>query len=207
MKRGTLFLSTILLSFPLLVSCENAIPGRLAILGGNMAYQQRRYTEAIASYLRASMYKELLPYADYGLGSVYLALGELSSALERFSEAEEVLTAQGTARSSGSIKELLYRIRYNKALCRFQGEDYEGAAKGFRSALEVDGERRAAKRNLELSLLYLSRKAAPSAQSAPFESRQESGAAKTLFDYIREKESDRWKSRSESAPSSNSVDY
>jgi len=85
----------------------------------------------------------------------------------------------------------VYRIRYNKALSLFQGEDYEGAAKVFRSALEVDGERRAAKRNLELSLLYLSRKTAPSAQSAPFETRQESGAAKTLFDYIREKESNR----------------
>ncbi len=207
MKRGPLFLSTVLLIFPLLVSCESSVPGRLAILTGNMAFQQGRYTEAIAEYLRATGYKEMVPYGNYGLGSVYLALGELPSALDRFAEAEEVLKAQGASRFSGSIKELLYRIRYNRALALFQGEDYEGAAQGFRSALEVDGERRGAKRNLELSLLYLARKAAPSAQSAPFEGRQESGAAKTLFDYIREKESDRWKSRSQSEPSSNSVDY
>jgi len=60
-----------------------------------MAYQQGRYTEAIASYLRATSYKELLPYADYGIRVRIPGPGGASLGLGAFSEAEEVLTAQG----------------------------------------------------------------------------------------------------------------
>jgi Ca-activated chloride channel family protein len=136
-------------------------------------------------------FDETAPYAQYGLGYIYLVLGENRAALGRFAAAEEALARFPR---EGEHQELVYRIHYNTGVIRFQEEDYTGAAAEFRKALETDGSRIEAKRNLELSLLSLG----PRGNAAEaLRIRHEAGEGETgaLFDYIRRKEQDRWKSR------------
>jgi Ca-activated chloride channel family protein len=150
------------------------------------------YTEAISSYLEALRFPETAPYAEYGLGSVYLSLGEDHAALQRFSAAETALLSF----SREDHRELIYRIHYNNGVVRFQGGDFTGAAAQFREALETDSGRIEAKRNLELSLLFLIRQNTAAAASSPSVDIQESREGpKVLFDYLRRKEQDQWKSR------------
>jgi Ca-activated chloride channel family protein len=155
---------------------------------GNFFSSRGMYTEAISSYSRALGYPEAAPYGEYGLGAVYLSLDEGRAAQRRFTAAEEALRRL----SREDHLELIYRIRYNTGIIRFGGGDYEGAAEQFRKALEIDGRRVEAKRNLELSLLSLSRFSVPvSVPSAP----SGGGGTETLFEYIRQKEQAQWKSR------------
>jgi Ca-activated chloride channel family protein len=163
------------------------ISGKLLIIEGNFFYAQGLYTEAIASYLEALRYPEAVPYGEYGLGSVYLSLNEGKAAGRRFAAAEGALRALPRE----DHRELAYRIYYNDGIIRFEEKDYAGAAEQFRNALEIDGSRIEAKRNLELSLLSL-----PSAASAAVpEDAPVWGETEALFDYIREKERSQWKSR------------
>jgi Ca-activated chloride channel family protein len=150
------------------------------------------YTEAISSYLEALRFPETAPYAEYGLGSVYLSLGEDEAALQRFAAADDALRGF----SPEDHRELIYRIHYNNGVVRFQGSDFTGAAAQFREALETDSGRIEAKRNLELSLLFFSRQnAAAAASSPPADIRESQDGPEVLFDYLRRKEQDQWKSR------------
>jgi Ca-activated chloride channel family protein len=162
----------------------------MLIMEGSFHYSQGRYHEAIAAYLRVPEADEAHPYAVYGLGTVYLTLEEGGAALDRFSAALEAL-----APLPGDHRELRYRIHYNTGVVRFQQGDIAGAAAEFRKALETDGSRIEAKRNLELSRLALVRQNS-AASLAPLERKEgERSAADTLYEYIRRKEQDRWKSR------------
>jgi Ca-activated chloride channel family protein len=149
------------------------------------------YTEAIGSYLEALDYGEAAPYAEYGLGSAYFALDEGKAALERFAAAEKALGEGGREGHT----ELLYRLRYNAGIVQFGQGDYKAAASSFKEALELDGSRLEAKRNLELSLLAINQESSspallPSGKDPAEEAREEA-----LFNYIRIKEEERWKSR------------
>ncbi|MDR1957057.1 MAG: tetratricopeptide repeat protein, partial [Treponema sp.] len=135
--------------------------GKLLIMEGNFFNSRNQYTQAIASYLQARNYREALPYAEFGLGSVYGSLDEGEAALNRFTAAAEALGDL----PQGADPELVYRIHYNIGVVRFKAEDYAGAAAAFRHALEIDGSRIEAKRNLELSRLSLGRKPSASAVS------------------------------------------
>jgi Ca-activated chloride channel family protein len=172
-------------------SACSPVPGQLLVMEGNFFNSRGMYTEAIASYLKALDYAGAAPYAEYGLGSVYFSLDEGDAALERFAASETAMGELG----GGEHPELVYRLRYNAGIVRFEQGDYAGAADAFREALKIDGSRLEAKRNLELSLLAgfreLSAPAAPSAGERP----EERERAELLFEYIREKERDRWKSR------------
>jgi hypothetical protein len=71
--------------------------------------------------------------------------------------------------------------------------DFEGAAAAFREALEADGSRPEAKRNLELSLLSWSReRERKNLGEGEGEGRDRLDA---LFRYLDLKEQNRWKSR------------
>jgi Ca-activated chloride channel family protein len=186
---GRRFLRPVYFLGILLCSCSG-VPGRLLVMEGSFHYSQGRYHEAIAAYLRVPEEDEAHPYAAYGLGTVYLALEEGSAALDRFSAALEALTLL-----PGDHRELRYRIHYNTGVVRFQQGDTAGAAEEFRRALETDGSRIEAKRNLELSRLAMVRRNS-AASLAPLEREEgERRAADTLYEYIRQKEQDRWKSR------------
>ncbi|MDR0568489.1 MAG: tetratricopeptide repeat protein [Spirochaetaceae bacterium] len=168
---------------------------------GNFYNSRGMYSEAIASYLKAQPYREARAYAEFGLGSVYFSLDEGATALERFAAAEKAL--QESPKSP--YPELAYRIHYNTGVVRFKEGDYPGAVQAFRAALGADGSRIEAKRNLELSLLSLSEKrdaqsVSPETQDSPED--QDQRAA--LFEYLRNKEQNQWKSREwiETAPGS-----
>jgi Ca-activated chloride channel family protein len=166
-------------------------PEQMLIMGGNFYSSQERYTEAIAAYLNAGSYSDAAPYSDYGLGTVYQRLDEKEAAMERFNAAQERLGG-----SSDADKELLYRIAYNQGILYFEEEDFAAAADSFRRALELNGGRVEAKRNLELSLLSINRQSSGGAAlTAQVEVKEEAAESKTLFDYLRRKEEDQWKNR------------
>lgn len=171
-----------------LASC-GGISGQLLIMEANLLNTRGKYTEAIASYLKAREYEYAAPYAEYGLGSVYYSLDESRAALERFAASEKSLE-----RLSPAVhRELRYRINYNSGVALFGEGNFSGAAEFFREALRTDPGRIEAKRNLELSLLSLARKNA--AEGSAEQRRGESESSAALFEYLRQKEQSQWKSR------------
>jgi Ca-activated chloride channel family protein len=177
-----------LLAALLLSSCSQA-PGKLLIMEANFLSARGRYTEAISSYLRALEHEEAAPYAGYGLGSVYYSLDEGKAALERFADSQKILDAL----SPTAHRELRYRLNYNVGVVLFAERDFAAAAGSFREALRLDPGRVEAKRNLELSLLSLARKSAAGGQAGQRLEESESRAA--LFEYLKKKEENQWKSR------------
>ncbi|OHE73156.1 MAG: hypothetical protein A2413_03495 [Treponema sp. RIFOXYC1_FULL_61_9] len=184
----------------LLPSCS-FVASRLAMLEGG-AYASRGLSrEALAAYLRAGADASAAPYAQYALGCVYLELGETEAAVARFAEAEELSAATSPDR------ELAYRARYNGGVARFRAGDISAAAAYFKRALEADGSRKEAKRNLELCQRLLARRKSSAASAAPAEDARSPSKPNALFDFIREKESDKWKSREWKAESRAAADY
>jgi Ca-activated chloride channel family protein len=191
LRRRTGFLLAASL-FILFTSCSR-LPGKLFVMEGNIYSSRGRYTEASAAYLRALEYEDAVPYAEYGLGALCLALDKEDAALEHFAAAGEALERLTDDR------ELVYRISYNKGVALFGKGDYAAAAAAFREALRTDGSRRAAKRNLELSLLFVPEDdRGKSGQGTDSGSSKEGSAdpeVTALFDYMRQREREQWKSR------------
>jgi Ca-activated chloride channel family protein len=175
--------------FFLIVSCSD-VPGKLKVMEGSFLNSQGMYTEAIAAFRSSLAYTEAAPYGEYGLGLMYLSLDEGEAALKRFTSAEEALANL----SDEEHRELWYSIFYNRGVILFQNGDYAGAAGEFRNALEVNSSHIEAKRNLELSLLSSNRQGG--AVPAPLTDGGNAGKGdQVLFDYLRNKEQDRWRSR------------
>jgi Ca-activated chloride channel family protein len=177
-----------LLLGPLLFGSCSPVSGKLLVVEGNFYHSQGRHNEAIRAYTKALEYPEALPYGEYGLGTVYTALEELPAALDRFDAALAALRDQNLQ----GREELAYRIHYNRGVVLFRNEDFQAAAGAFREALEIDGSRIEAKRNLELALFSLSRKKNREAQGSG-EGNDE--RLVTLFQYLNLKEQNQWKSR------------
>jgi Ca-activated chloride channel family protein len=192
-KPGTL--AAVLLPLALLYQSCAPAAGKLLVMEGNFYYSQGRYDEAISAYLRAREHPEALPYAEYGLGTVYAALEEMPAALVRYQAAGAALRifpAEGH-------RELGYRIPFNRGVTLFWEGDYEGAVEAFREALEADGGRIEAKRNLELALLSLSLER----ERRTLGEGEGLDPSEILFRYLDLKEQDQWKSREwEESPSS-----
>jgi Ca-activated chloride channel family protein len=177
----------------LILSCSgrSQVAGKLMLLRGNFFNAQGMYTEAILAYLEALEYDETAPYAEYGLGSVCLSLDEQAPALRHFTAAEEKLTVM----LREDHRELIYRINYNRGVISFHSGDFAAAVDQFRSALETDGSRIEAKRNLELSLLSIDSQSSGASSSLLQNIQEEEEGPQALFEYIRRKEQDQWKSR------------
>jgi Ca-activated chloride channel family protein len=192
-KSARALLSVLACVFPLLGSSCSGVQGKLYLMEGNFYNSRGMYTEAVASYLKALDYPDAAPYGEYGLGSAYFALEEGKAALERYREAEKELENL----TKGHHRELLYRIHYNSGIILFEGGDYDEAAAAFKDALKVNGGRVEAKRNLELSLLFSLSQGSPRTGAANSGAGEEGGGAgtSTLFEYLRRKEQDQWKSR------------
>jgi Ca-activated chloride channel family protein len=172
----------------LFCSCS-PVSGKLLVMEGNFLASRGRYTDAASSYLKALEHGEAAPYAEYGLGAVYVSLDEGKAALDRYEASEKLLTPF----PSSEHRELRYRIPYNRGLVLFGEGDYAEAAAAFRAALEIDGGRIDAKRNLELSLLSLAREKTGAEHQGKNRSPDEAEAV--VFDYLRRKEQNQWKSR------------
>ena len=173
-------------------SCERT-RGQLLVMEANFLANRGFYTEAISTYLRALPFEAAAPYAKYGLAAAFFALEETEAALDRYWEA---LNSLGMAR--GNHLELRFRIHYNMGIIFFEKGEYQSAAYAFRTALTFDGSRLDAKRNLELSLLSITRSPPPQA------SYQQDGAegepelpmsTLVIFEYLRQREQERWRSR------------
>jgi len=194
-KKGFIFrFSFLIFLFSLFSSCSET-QGKLLIMEANFLNTRGYYTEAISAYLRALQYKEAVPYAEYGLASAFFALEESDAALDRYLEAENALELLGDAHN-----ELKFRIHYNRGIIYFEKGEYNEAALAFREALKIDSGRIEAKRNLELSLLtdtWRSPSApvySPEGADSP-DNVQDEGSSQVLFDYLRAKEQEQWKSR------------
>ena len=156
-------------------------------MAGNLLYGGGRYTGAITNYLAAVEDARTAPYAEYGLGVIYLAMNEEDAALGRFD-------AAGAALDGVEHGELRYRLHYNRGIVLFEKGDFSRAAAEFRAALESGPGRVEAKRNLELSLLSLDQRrrtdrAARTEREAP-----EEGDG-VLYEYLRREEEKRWRSQ------------
>jgi Ca-activated chloride channel family protein len=181
----------ILLSLLLFSGCDG-VRGKLLVMEGNMQVSkmqtsQSPHNEAISSYSEALRYPEALPYAEYGLGLVYLFLGEDAAAFTRFDNA----AAAADSELIQNDDELNYRLHYNRGILHFHASQFDEAAAAFRNALEIDASRIEAKRNLELSLLSMEQQNA-AASSSPVEVKSDQSKDNTLFDYLRQKEVDTW---------------
>ena len=206
-SSGKLPVIALLCCLFLLSSCGK-IQGKLLIMEGNFFNTRGLHTEAISSYLKAFDYEDAVPYAEFGLGTAYFALEEGAAALERYRAAESGLELF----MKGEHEELSYRIYYNMGIIFFEKGEYSNAADAFRNALRVDGSRIEAKKNLELSLLTITRSNAPQAASAEGRAENSSEGAGSgsaaLFEYLKEKEQEQWKSREWAGESENSgLDY
>ena len=184
-------LLTGLLCLILFSSCSGT-RSKLLVLEGNFFKSRGYYTEAISSYLRALNYDDAVPYAEYGLGAAFFALDEDLAALERYRNAERSLLHR-----RADHFELRYRIHYNMGIIYFEQGEYAEAVQAFREALIIDGSRIEAKRNLELSLLTIARSSSPQA-SLPQDGEEavmgdRSAGSSVLFEYLREKEQERWR--------------
>ena len=172
------------LAAALLAGSCSPVLGKLYIIEGSFLSARGHSAEAMGAYLKALAFPDAAPYAEYGLGCVYLALDEGQAAQKRFAAALSAAPAGDT--------ELIYRIRYNLGVIHFQNGGFEAAAQEFRRALEAESGKIEAKRNLELSLL--SQGAREQSSAAPvFDG--DGGEYGALFDLIRRKERDRWKNR------------
>ena len=168
----------------LFLGCSNTT-GKLLIIEANFLSSQGRFTEAAARYTRALEYADSAPYAQYGLGSAYLSMGEEEAALDSFAKAENMLDKA----PQNLNRELRYRICYNTGVVQFSKGNFSDAADSFRDALKTDGRKTEAKRNLELSLLSTAR------QNTAAGERGENDGISALFEYIRRKEFDQWTNR------------
>jgi Ca-activated chloride channel family protein len=120
---------------------------------------------------------------------VYYSLDEGKAALERFADSRKILESQ----SLSLHRELRYRNHYNTGLALFGEGDFSAAAASFREALKTDPARIEAKRNLELSLLSIAGDKPGGGRAE--DGRRENPARAVLFDYLRQKERNQWKSR------------
>ena len=173
-------------------SCAR-VQGKLLIMEGNFFTARGFYTRAISSYLRALAHEEVAPYAEYGLASVYFALGESAAALERYRAAK--LSLQELNRDDS---ELRHRIYYNVGIIYFEKGEYHEAVNAFRNALIIDGSRIEAKRNLELTLLVIDRMSSQQAADAAEitgDGREGPGDTTVLFQYLRQMEQEQWRNR------------
>lgn len=171
---------------PVLICGCSDVPGRLLIMEANYKNSRGLYNEAITPYMKSLDYSDAAPYAEYGLGSVYFALGEEQAALDRFAGARQSIEKY----SASAGRELRYRIHYNTGVVLFSVQDFSAAADSFREALRADSRRIDAKRNLELCLISLERQNLPAGIGD-----DENESMAVLFEFIRQKELNQWKSR------------
>jgi Ca-activated chloride channel family protein len=158
--------------------------GKITLMEANYLNSRGRYDEAIVSYLKAMNYEEAAPYAEYGLGLTFYLLDENKPALKRFEDSQKMLKALPASEHN----ELRYRASYNAGVVLFSEGDFQAAAAAFKDALRENPLRIEAKRNLELSLRSIISETGKNS-----ETRREDKARDVLFEYIRDKEEQRWK--------------
>jgi len=165
--------------------------GKLLLMEANYLSSQGRHNEAIVPYLKALEYDDAAPYAEYGLGLTFYQLDEGTAALKRFDNSKKMMENiySGDYREH---RELRYRTSYNTGIVFFEEGDFNSAAAAFKDALRADSGRIDAKRNLELSLMSIAREESTGKRGGQ---RKENESKDILFEYLKQEEQQRWKSR------------
>ncbi|MCL2410593.1 MAG: VWA domain-containing protein [Treponema sp.] len=172
--------------FSVLLTLTSCSEGKLLILQGNYLFARGRFEDAVVPFLEALNHENAAPYAEYGLGLIFHMMENAQTALQRYANSQNLLQVFPTHEH----RELRFRIFYNSGVVFFEEGDYHAAAASFSDALRIIPGRIEAKRNLELSLLSILRE--ENTQSPP-DYRQEQ--REILFEYLREEEQQRWRSR------------
>jgi tetratricopeptide (TPR) repeat protein len=194
----------------LLSSCNgvlSGLPGKFNLVAGNFFAARGMNIDAISAYLAAKKEPLVAPWADYGLGTCYLAMNQMAAALKRFEAAEK----EAACFPAESTRKLRFSLAYNSGVARFRLNDFTGSAEEFKDALEAENDRVDAKRNLELALLSLNRteKAEKKArtQTSVKQTPDEKEARDILFNFLRTKEVNHWKSRTWDGRNETGPDY
>ncbi len=138
-----------------LVSCRN--PGMyVQVFSGNYAYTRGDYQDANLMYLNAAASGRFTDYISYNLGNVYYALGETSSALEKWNESVK-----------SSSREVEFASCYNRGVLLFEMSRYEEAYASFKKALKIDASDISTKIDLEYCLLKMSVRNSSTAKTGP----------------------------------------
>jgi Ca-activated chloride channel family protein len=209
---------------PLLLVLHSCAPveAKFRLLEGNFLVARNMPQEAEASYTRALSLAEPgdIPYAVFALAALRLRYAETDDVSGEdlpneavFSLLEQahamIDTGNGDRENDDKAayafrhehdehhRELAYRIHYNAGIAHYYAGNAEEAAWEFRQALLIDPGRIEAKRNLEISLTLIENK--DNVETSEVKSIRpvqegESRGNSVLFDFIRQTETDKWKS-------------
>jgi Ca-activated chloride channel family protein len=180
-KRMSLVSLAVIVFF--LSSCSE---GRLLLLEANYLISRGRYDEAIVPSQKALNYETTAPYAEYSLGLTFHSLDDDNAALQRYGNSQKMLDNI----SANEHRELRYRNYYNSGIIYFDEGNFNSAAEAFREALRIDPQKMDAKHNLEISLMSIQ---IETNRKNNTETRSE--AREILFDYLKQREQQQWKSR------------
>lgn len=187
-----------------LTSCTSGTAPRWSAVMGFWSWTRQNWSNASLHFLEleqmASQYgaREYADYARYGLVSVWLAQNELTAAAVRL---EQLFLTTVPGLQSG--------IWYQAGVLAFRTGDYERAVRCFKQSLLFDPKALDAKINLELGTRALIEQEAPARSSGGSVHGRESPDPedRLVFDLIRKKEQDRWKTGDKTGDSRQQPDY
>lgn len=174
------------------------------ILTGAWAWRQGKNQKASANFLRVaeraerSGESEAEWRAKFDLAATFISMGEDAAALKYLSRIPD-----------GASGETRFAAAYNLGVVHFRALMYAEAARDFKKALEIDGTKIEAKKNLELSRLMAFEKTARAdeKEAKKISGKAEGDAEDALFSAMREIDRNRWKSKESSEWTENSLDY
>ena len=203
--RGTkeaLAISMIALCFG---SCSSEFNESKKILDAVWNWNQKKYTEAIANFTQSLTEAQenddelIKQYALYGLSATYLMQNENRAAIEKINSL-----------SGSAPDKIRFAAFYNSGIIAQREGDYQKAVELFKNALLVNPANVHAKVNLELSRNQQVQRARESERQmtgAGEISQEESDLQKSVFNRIREKDQQQWKSIQKEQKSSSALDY
>ncbi len=192
--RTSLFSSSLCLiaaltATSLFSSCRPAPREAITLLRGALAWSRGDWNAASSRFLPLVESRDATArdYAIYALATTYLSQGELDASLQRLASVPE-----------SSDPHLRASALYQAGIIAFNREEYGKAAGLFKAVLEIESGALDAKINLELSKRRERKSERARERSrAPLSSLDDgiTGPESELFDFIRKKEGDRWKSK------------
>lgn len=201
-KNNKKSLAILLLPFLLFfTSCSENANGSFEILEGTVAFHRHDYQKAVACFFNAKEISndnlKTKSYAQFGLATTYLMLGETETALENLQKI-----------SDNAPSEILFGSFYNSGLAAYSSGHYDKAIELFRNALLLQSNNIEAKINLELSLQKkTSTLAADKEINAISKTDETEIVEEAIFSIIKEDERNRWKNQFVQEEKSTALDY
>ena len=173
----------------LFTSCSNS-KAYLDVIRGNYAFSRGEYQEANLDYLKVTDSVGYSDYTSYNLGNVYYALGEIDSAFKEWQSIDRDI-----------VDEITIRSFFNTGVLLFELSRYEEAYKTFRNILDLEPSNINAKINLEYCIqkMNFSSENRIDSRESSFEELQKTDDISRVLDFVKRRESNIWKSVSESS--------